>query len=164
MAETLLIPLNEMTTTTVLGGNVDFDKYTFCVADAQVRVLEPLLGSLLYDKIKEDYANNSLIDDYLKMYTEYIKPIVKFESVATFIEIAPYMVDNGGIFKHAPADKEIVDTREIEKISQKYRALVDLYISRFEDWICDNNIEEYTTNQDEVKPNKNIRTFAGWKF
>lgn len=164
MAETLLIPLNEMTSTTVLGGNVDFDKYTFCVADAQVRIIEPLLGTLLYDKIKLDYKNNDLQGVYITLYNDYIKPITKFESVATFIEIASYMVDNGGIFKHAPADKEVVDTNEVERLSQKYHALADLYINRFEDWICKNDVEEYTNNQDEIKPNKNINTFAGWRF
>lgn len=164
MAEILLIKLDEMTSTTVLGGNVDFDKYTFCVMDAQVRVLEPLLGTLLYDKIVTDYSTYNLSGDYLTLYTNYVKPILKFESVATFIEVAPYMVDNGGIFKHSPADKEVVETREIEKLSQKYHALADLHINRLEDWICDNNLEEYTYNQDEVKPHKNSRTIAGWRL
>lgn len=164
MAEVLLIKLDEMTSTTVLGGNVDFDKYTFCVFDAQIRVLEPLLGTLLYDKIITDYSTNSLAGDYLTLYTTYVKPIVKFESVATYIEVAPFMVDNGGIFKHSPADKEVVDSRDVERLSQKYHALADLHIGRLEKWLCDNKLDEYTYNQDEVKPNKNLRTIAGWKL
>lgn len=164
MAEVLLIKLDEMTSTTVLGGNVDFDKYKFCVFDAQIRVLEPLLGTLLYDKVITDYAADTLAGDYLTLYINYVKPIIKFESVATFIEIAPYMVDNGGIFKHSPADKEVVDNRDIEKLSQKYHALADLHISRLENWLCDNTLDEYTYDQDEVKPHKNLRTIAGWKL
>lgn len=164
MAEFLVISLDEMTSTTVLGGNVDFDKYAFCVADAQVRVLEPLLGTLLYDKIRLELENNTISGDYETLYNDYIKPIVKFESVATFIEIASYMLDNGGIFKHAPADKQIVESNEVERLAKKYHAMADLHISRFERWICDNPLDEYTSDQDEVIPNKNIKTFAGWRF
>lgn len=164
MAETLLISLDEMTSTTILGGNVDFDKYTFCVHDAQIRVLRPLLGSLLYNKIKQDYQDDNLTGVYLELYNDYVKPIVKNESVGLYIDIAPYMVDNGGIFKHAPADKQVVETREVERLSVIYTDRAQMYIGFFNDWICDQDITEYTTNQDDIKPTKQGNTIAGWRF
>ena len=54
MAEFLFITPAEMTYSTILSGNTDTDKYLFCIADAQISVIEPLLGSILYDKIKAD--------------------------------------------------------------------------------------------------------------
>ena len=54
MAEFLFIQPTEITSTTIMGGNVDIDKYLFCIADTQISVIEPLLGTELYDKILAD--------------------------------------------------------------------------------------------------------------
>ena len=64
MAETLFISPEEITTTSIMGGNVDPDKYKFCIANVQISVIEPLLGTELYDKIKSDYEASSLTGDY----------------------------------------------------------------------------------------------------
>jgi len=87
MAELLFITPEEMTSSTILSGNTDIDKYLFCIADAQISVIEPLLGSLLYDKIKADKEADDLAGLYLELYTDFIKPITKCEAVAQYIEI-----------------------------------------------------------------------------
>lgn len=155
-----------MTDTTILSGNTDVDNYLYCIMDVQTRVIEPLLGTLLYNKIKTDYENNDLSGLYLELFSNYIKPITKFESVASYIEIAQYMVTNGGIFKHAPENKEIVEPREVTGLAQKYHSTADTFIIRLKKWFCDNGsqLSEYTYDQDGVKPHKNLRTIAGWKL
>lgn len=161
MAEILLINPNEITETTILGGNVDFDKYRFCIFDTQIKTIEPLLGSELYEYIKTN--KDTLSGLYLELYNGYVKPILKFSSLATYIDIAPYMVDNGGVFKHQAESKEIVSTQEVNGLSQKYNGLADMYIIRFNKWICDNHIDEYHYSTDQnVNPNKNLRTTTGW--
>jgi hypothetical protein len=164
MAELLLIDPNTMTDTTILGGNVDFDKYRFCVLDSQVRVLEPLLGTELYQKILTDYEAEELTGLYLEMFNDYIKPILKFTSVANYIEIASYSVDNGGIFKHAPENKEVVPQSEVSTLIQKYNGLCDMYVMRFEKFIQKNTIPEYKNVQDKVNAMPNLRTVMGWKL
>jgi hypothetical protein len=54
MAELLFITPQEMTASTILSGNIDVDKMTPCIANVQLTVIEPLLGTLLYDKIIAD--------------------------------------------------------------------------------------------------------------
>ena len=166
MAEVLFITPTEMTDTTILSGNVDVDNYLYCILDYQIRVVEPILGTLLYEKIKTDLEASTLSGLYLELYTNYIKPITKFGSVASYIETASYMVANGGIFKHAPENKEVVDVSEVSRLAQKYNSTADTYIIRLKKWFCDNgsSITEYTTDQDGVTPKKNIRTIAGWKL
>lgn len=166
MAEILFITPNELTDGTIISGNTDFDNYIYCILDTQVRVLEPLLGSLLYDKIKTDLDANALAGLYLTLYNDYVKPITKFESCASYIEISSYMVTNGGVFKHAPESKEVVSKDEVYSLAQKYHGTADMYILRLNTWLCKNGsqIPEYTTNQDEVKPNKDLRNIAGWRL
>jgi len=164
MAEFLFITPQEMTSTTILGGNVDIDKYLFCIAQTQIRVIEPLLGTLLYDKIKIDAENDVLVGNYKILYDEFVKPITKHQSLAEYVEISSFMITNGGAFKHAPDNAETMDKDEIMLVSQKYSSLADMYIGRFDKWICLNILPEYKTWQDEVNASKNITNKGGWYF
>jgi len=164
MAEILLITPQEMTDTTILGGNVDLDKYRFCIFDTQLRVIEKLLGSELYEKIVADFEADNLSGLYLELFSDYVKPILKFSAVANYLEIASYMVDNGGIFKHSPEAKEIPSVSEITGLTQKYNSLADMFIIRMNKWLCNNHIIEYKHYQDKVNADRNLRTKIGWKL
>jgi len=163
MAELLFITPEELTKSTILSGNTDTDKYLFCILDAQISVIEPLLGSLLYDKIKSDIEGVGLAGLYLELHTDFVKPITKNEAIAQYIEIASYMVDNGGIYKHTGDKIEVVDKNEAQYLAGKYHNLAQMYIGRFNKWICKNTIEEYKVCQDEVNAQK-VKTSFGWKL
>ena len=163
MAELLFITPEEMTSSTILSGNTDTDKYIFCIADAQISVIEPLLGSILYDKIKTDKEANTLAGLYLELYTDFIKPITKSEAVAQYIEIASYIVDNGGVYKHTGDKIEVVDKQEAQYLAGKYHNLAQMYIGRFNKWICKNYLPEYKQCQDEVNAQK-VKVSFGWKL
>lgn len=162
MAELLFITPAEMTSSTILSGNTDTDKYLFCIANVQLTTIEPLLGSLLYDKIVTDITNDDLAGLYLELYTDFIKPITKNEALAQYIEIASYMVDNGGVFKHTGENIEVVDKQEVQFLAGKYKSLAQMYVQRFNKWICKNTIAEYQTCQEEVNAMKNINLNVGW--
>jgi hypothetical protein len=164
MDELLFIKPKEMTATTVLGGNVDVDKYAFCIANVQVTVIEPLLGSILYDKILDDFDNDELTGDYLTLFNDFVKPITKNSAIAEFITIASYMLTNGGLYKHAPDNSEVVDQREAQFLAKKYSDFAQSYVSRFNKWICKNPLPEYRTSQDEVNATKDLSVTGGWKL
>lgn len=163
MAEFLMITPEEITTTTILGGSVDVDKYLFTIASTQISVIEPLLGSELYDKVKTEAEADTLAGDYLTLYNEFVKPIVKNQSLAEYVEISSYIISNGGAFKHTAENSEIMDKDDIMLLSQKYSAIADMYVLRFNKWICKNILPEYKTYQDEVNA-QNIQLKAGWYF
>jgi hypothetical protein len=74
------------------------------------------------------------------------------------------MVDNGGIYKHTADNKEVVDRAEVQYLAEKYKALAQMYVQRFNKWICKNTIPEYKTCQDEVNALKGINLLGGWKL
>lgn len=157
----LFITPQEITNTTVLGGNVDVNKYEFFIESVQFSVIEPLLGTELYDKIVTDVTNSTISDDYLTLYKEFVKPITKNEALAEYIEVAGLSVNNGGVFKHAPESAEIATNKEVEALAGKYHHLAQMYVQRFEKWICNNTITEYKRHQDEVNA-QNVQTRGGW--
>ena len=162
MAELLFIQPSEITNTTVLGGNVDVDKYLFNIYDTQLTVIEPLLGTELYDYLITNFA--TLAGDYSTLMTDYIKPIVKNEALARYIEISSYTLNNGGLYKHSPDNAEIVDKEEAQFLAGKYHGLAQVHIQRFNKWICKNPLTEYKTVQDEVNAQKYNKVTAGWYF
>ena len=164
MAEILFISPQELSNTTILSGNVDIDKYTFCIANVQVTTIEPLLGSELYDKIIADLEAETLTGLYLELFEKYIKPITKHYAVGQYIEIASYILDNGGLYKHTGENIEVVDKQEAQFLSNKYNAMAQMYVQRFEKWICKNTIPEYKTIQDDVNAMKDVKLTAGWKL
>lgn len=164
MAELLFITPQEMTNSTILSGNTDTDKFLFCIANVQLTTIEPLLGSELYDKIILDKTNNTLSGLYLELYNDFIKPITKNESVAQYIEIASYMVDNAGVYKHTGDKIEVVDKQEAQFLAGKYKSLAQMYVQRFNKWICKNPLLEYKTYQNEVNAIKGMNLNVGWKL
>ena len=153
-----------MTNTSIIGGNVDQDKYRFCIYQVQITKIIPLLGQALYDKIKADFESDNLTGLYETLFNDYIKPITKNEAIAQYIEISSYMLTNGGLFKHSTTNSEVVDKDEAQFLAQKYSAIAEQSILRFNDWICKNPIPEYTQSQPgEVKPQK-VKLTAGWYF
>tara|TARA_R110000772_G_scaffold36098_4_gene86645 strand:+ start:4970 stop:5497 length:528 start_codon:yes stop_codon:yes gene_type:complete len=163
MAEFLFIQPSEIASTTIMGGNVDIDKYIFCVADTQISVIEPLLGTELYDVIVTGATAGNLAGLYSTLYTEFVKPITKHEATAKYIEIASYSLTNGGLFKHQPENSEVVDKEEAQFLSQKYSAMAQMYVQRFDKWICKNTIAEFKRSQDEVDA-QSMKLTSGWYF
>jgi len=163
MAEKLFITPAEITGTTILGGNVDIDKYITNIGMTQISVIEPLLGTELYDKIVADFTADTLAGKYLTIFNEYVKPITKHEALAEYIEVSSFMVDNGGTFKHQAADREIPTKDEIQMLAGKYHNIAQMYIKRFDKWICKNigDVPEYKRYQDEVNA-QNVEVKSGW--
>ena len=163
MAEFLFIQPSEIASTTIMGGNVDVDKYIFCVADTQISVIEPLLGTELYDVIVAGATADNLTGLYATLYTEFVKPITKHESTAKYIEISSYTLNNGGLYKHTSDNAEVVDKEEAQFLAGKYSSMAQMYVQRFDKWICKNTIAEYKRSQDEVNAQK-LKLSPGWYF
>jgi hypothetical protein len=168
MAEILFITPAEMTATTILGGNVDIEKYTTNVAFVQVTVIEPLLGTELYDAMHTKFATanydaTAMIGDYKTLMIDFVQPITKHEAMAEYIEISNLLVEQGGTFKHTADNRQIVEKDELQFLAGKYHSMAQMYIQRFNKWICKNTIAEYKRYQDEVNA-QNIQVTGGWYF
>ena len=164
MAELLFTSPSELAETTILGANVDIDKYTFTILSVQISVIEPLLGTLLYDKIVADLTADTLAGSYLTLYTNFVKPITKNEAIGEYIEVASYILDNGGLYKHNAENAEVVTKDEAQFLAAKYHNLAQMYVQRFNKWICKNPLPEYRHYQEEVNANRNVSTMSGWYF
>ena len=163
MAELLLNPTDPVAKT-ILGGNVDIDKYIFLIEDTQIKIIEPLLGTELYDKILADKAASTLTGDYLTLFNDYITFIMRYEFVAECLTLISYELTNSGLVKKQPEGYLVVDRDETMRVAQNYSQKAQMYVDRFGDWIALNPLVEYKLNQDEVDANNNIQLIGGLWF
>ena len=161
MAEFLFTTDAELKSTTLLGGSTDPDKYKFCISLAQDSVIEPMLGTELYDFIAAGAEADNLVGDYLVLYNDYVKPVTKYAGLAEYLLIASYTLDNAGLFVRTPENANAVEREESQYLSDKYMSKAQKYIGRFEKWIGLNPLTEYKTTQDEVNAQK-VKAQAGW--
>ncbi len=165
MAITYLITSEEIRLNTPMGGNVDSDRFVNFINDIQVMVLEPTLGTKLYEKIITDFNADTLAGLYLQMFDDYIKPVLWHSVFAEYVEIGSIIVGNGGMYKHVAQDAEVASLDDITYIAKNAQSKADTYIERLIRFLCDQNIPEYTSNQDEnydIDPKYKVQTISGW--
>lgn len=162
-----LVTAQQIKTNTSMGGNVDPDKFIHLLNDVQVMVLEPILGTALYDKIITDFNEggaNNLAGDYLTMFNDYIKPVLWHSVYAEYLRDANVLALNGGVFTHSPLDSQKVDLEELKYVAKSAQSKADVYIERLKRFLCDKSITEYDnaqTNDYDIDP-QDINTISGW--
>ena len=169
MANIYLVTSQEVAENTPMGGNVDPDKYRFIILDVQVMVLEPVLGTALYDKILSDFDGGTLAGVYLTMFNDYIKQVMWHSVFADYTKIGAYWVNNGGIYKHLSENSESVNKEEVDYLVKTQQSKADTYIDRLDRYLCDqsSNIPEYKDAQDndyDIIPKRGINTIGGLYF
>lgn len=164
-----LITDDQLTNGSPLGGNIDVDKYSYVILETQVFVIEPILGTKLYNKLLSDFNNDTLEGVYETLLINYIQPIIISHVSAEYISMAGIHVANAGLYKYNPENTESVSIKEREHLAQKQRAKADVYIERLQRFLCDSttDIDEYDLAQDnnfDVKPDRDLNTYGGWRL
>lgn len=154
---TILIRPEDLTRNTIIGGNVDVDRYLASIKACQNTLIKPLLGKSLYDKICLDFENDTLTGVYLELYEDYVKELTIHGSAEIYISNGAYMVSNSGITKMKTDSSETISKEEVDYLVQSSRKLYELYEREFLTWIKTQSIPEYT-KPCAVKSN----TYGGW--
>ena len=159
MATTILIPADALTRNTILGGNIDVDRYLNSIKACQNTFVKPLLGNALYNKISIDYENGDLTGLYLTLYEDYVKELVIHGSAEIYLTNGAYMVSNNGITKMKSDSAETVSKEELDFLVQSSKKLYALYEREFFKWIKENPLPEYPVESTASKRTVNI---GGW--
>ena len=158
-----LITSQEIKTNTSMGGNVDPDKFIHLLNDVQVLILEPSLGTALYDVI----VAGGLSGDYQTLLDDYIKPVLWHSVVAEYLRDGIVLISNGGMFSHNTENSTIADIESVKYVAKAAQSKADVYLDRMTRFLCDSttSIPEYQdaqANEFDIKPDKDINTISGW--
>ena len=167
MATTIiLLQANDLTKNTIIIGNVDVDRYLPLIKAAQKVFIKPLIGQELYNKICQDFKDNTLTGLYLELYDDYIKDMLIYKSAELYLETGgAYLVSNAGILKTKTDESETVSKNEIDYMVEANGKLYNQAERAFIKWIKVNgpNIPEYTLANSCSKPT-DIINVGGWSL
>lgn len=119
----LLITEEDIKKDSPVGGNVDVAKLIPAIKQAQITVIKPFLGNDLYNKILNDFKNNTLVDIYLEIYEDYVKSMLIHMSTGFYLTYGAYSISNKGVFKGGDEFSEGLTRLEIDymvKAQEKY--------------------------------------------
>jgi hypothetical protein len=150
----LIIKPNDIPRLTALNGNIDIDKLTPYVFQAQTIDIKRILRTELYEKIVTDYAANDLSGVYKTMYDDYIILVLAYYSASYFISFGSYQIVNNGIMKMASEGTTAVEMKDVQFLSEKYKALGIGFESQLYDYLQTIDIPEYDKNTGQKLKNK----------
>lgn len=146
----ILLTDNELSKNTLLSGNIDKDKLRQCILDAQSERLEVLLGEKLYEKICADYDADTLIDEYLILYNEYIKPFLIRQSALEYLKIGAFSVSNNGIFQPTSQNAQPISDAQLQVLKDEMSIKANAYADRMHRWLKQNNLPEYECDSENI--------------
>lgn len=146
----ILLTDNELSKNTLLSGNIDKDKLRQCILDAQSERLEVLLGEKLYEKICVDYEDESLEDDYLILYNDYIKPFLIRQSALEYLKIGAFSVSNNGIFQPTSQNAQPISDAQLQVLKDEMSIKTNAYADRMHRWLKKSNLPEYECDSENI--------------
>ena len=147
---TILLTDNELSKNTLLSGNIDKDKLRQCILDAQTERLEVLLGEKLYEKICTDYDADNLEDEYLILYTDYIKPFLIRQSALEYLKIGAFSVSNNGIFQPTSQNAQPISDTQLQVLKDEMSIKANAYADRMHRWLKKSNLPEYECDSENI--------------
>jgi hypothetical protein len=160
---TILLREDDITKNTPVGGSVEMSRLIPAIKQAQITAIKPLLGNDLYDKLTEDFKEDTLEGTYLELYDDYVKPMLIHLSTSYFFTYGAYQIGNKGIYKATGSDSEGLSKNEVDYISKAQYSYYEAYKSEFFRFLKINqeDIPEY--GESETSSTKR-KSFGGWSF
>ena len=162
---TYLITSQEVKSNTSMGGNVDSDNIMHLIYDAQIMVLENILGTALYERIVTDFTRDNLSGIYARIFGIYIKPVLWHSTYAAYLREANVLAKNGGVFTNTPEEATATPLENIQYVAKNAQSKADVYIERLTRFLCDSDVPEYDNaqaNDYDIDPKIDITTVSGW--
>lgn len=169
MAEVLMINVQDLKTLTPIEGNVDSDFITPFIKIAQDKHILPVLGTNLFDKIKEliedDELDNAGNESYKELH-ELIKPCLAHYVNVDYIPFNTYKLKNASVTQGTPENAIPISKSEMDALIGLAMDTAESYLSRIEEYLCANSedLPEYNSNTSgDVYP-QSPRPFHGLTF
>jgi len=159
-----LITAQYIKTNTSMGGNVDPDKFMHLLDNVQDLILEPALGTALFDKIVTDFVADSLSGNYLILFNDYIKKVLCKSVYSQYLFDGVVLAQNTGIYENAPQNAQRAELESRQYIAKSNQSNADAYLERMNRFLEEVNITEYDNpqvNDYDINP-REINTISGW--
>lgn len=154
---------NYLKEVSVINDNVDAKTITPIIILVQDKYLHPILGSDLFDEIKEQIQTSTESADNVALLDNYIMPVIHWYVLKESTPAFKYKYMNKGIMVKNSDNSSAADLSEIKFLMDQWDNNAKWYAERLTKFL-DNNTDIYplycaNPDCDDIQPNKtNYRT------
>ena len=160
MANVLFISETFLKQNTQVSDNVDVKYIRESILWAQDTEIQTVLGSTLYNRLKDDITNSTLAGVYQTLVDDYIQVCLKHYVTAECLAMAHYKITNKGLQIQDSEQSSPASTSSVNFLVEKETNKAEWYKQRLINYLCENSssFSEYTNPDDGVDvihPNRN---------
>lgn len=153
-----------------IDGNVDDDKIVSSIEVAQDKHVRNYMGDYLYRTV-QGLLSGGTIDDagnaaYKTLWLTYIKPMVVWYTIESYLPWAMFKISNGGIYKQQSETSIGATLEEMRVLLQDARENAEVYTRDFMDYVEANpsSFPEYFTTETNAdrNPDRDANFSVGW--
>jgi len=154
MADILFISQSFLKENTQVSDNVDVKYIRESILWSQDSQIQPILGTTLYNKLKDDIEASSLSGVYKTLVDDYIQVCLKHYVTAECLQMAHYKITNKGLQIQDSEQSQPASSTRLDKLVENEKNKGDWYRQRLIDYLC-----EYSSNYPEYEnPDSGVDT------
>ena len=139
MANVLFISETFLKQNTQVSDNVDVKYIREAILWTQDSEIQTVLGSTLYNRLKDDITNSTLAGDYQTLVEDYIQGCLKHYVTAECMPMAHYKITNKGLQIQDSEQSSPASTSSVNFLVEKETNKGDWYKQRLINYLCENS-------------------------
>lgn len=157
MATVLFISETFLKDNTQVSKNVDVKYIREAILWSQDSDIQPILGSTLYNKIKDEIEAATITGVYKALLDDFIQVCLKHYVIAECMPMAHYKITNKGLQIQDSEQSQPASKGNVDFLVEKETNKAEWYRQRLIDYLCENSSDfpEYETpgtGQDVIRP------------
>jgi len=141
----LLISIDDIARLSGFDGNIDNDTINPFIFMAQNSDIKRVLGTELYNKIVNDYENETLTGSYLEIYNEFVATILAYYTCSYYLQLGVPKVSQNGVYLVTPEKTEQIFDDKTQKMADKYEKLAISLEYKLVEYLNTANLPEWTS-------------------
>jgi len=141
-----LMPTSEIKDSSYIDDNIEDKLINISLLDAQEMILEPLIGSALFEKLYDDVYAGTLTTEYTDLLTDYIWPVLLQGSVYRLSYNLLFRITNSSVVKDSNENSTGISINELNVLirereqslnyhSKKLTAYLTAYSTTFPEYL-----------------------------
>jgi len=166
MASTYLVSVNYIKSNTFLDNNIDDKKILKGILMAQEQMLEPVIGTKLYNKLIEGVANGNLDINYQNLVINYIWKILNHATVYMVARNLLLRYTNSAIVKDSNTNSTAVEETDLRALREEELQSYKFHVNKLQLFLNDNweTYPEYGETENDGIPADTNQDSPGFYF
>lgn len=164
----LMIHPNEIKANNFADENVDDKIIRNSIVLAQNLHILPILGTGLFDQIKDQIEADTLSANNQSLLSDYIQPALEWWAMYELVDPLTYKITNKSIMKKSSENSNPISADEVGNLKNKFKNIAEERTQRLISYLCENS-DTYTlydnpgTGSDIIQPRK-FAFETGWNL